>query len=177
MNKRSFAKKPLYRQVNTRTHVVRHGGGHARWDRNTKAAGSAHASKMKSGFRHGPDYTPLYRFLLKKVGQPWSEVHSEAVSRLPDEEPIWYIVASVGSVREPIYRTGESSYFSGLYVNETGHLALVVPSLSNNMLWPACACCTHSFNGTPFVNSFDPSRADDMFRVLSEWHRTGAIRT
>ena len=32
--------------------------------------------------QHGLDYTPLYKFLLFKVGRKWDEVYSEAIARL-----------------------------------------------------------------------------------------------
>ena len=68
-------KKPLlHRSVNTRTHGVCHGSYRAyRYERNTKKEKLAQSTRgsMHSHHRHGFDYTPLYRFLLSKVGQPW----------------------------------------------------------------------------------------------------------
>jgi len=51
-------------------------------------------------------------------------------------------------------RVGESSYCSGLRIDAEGRLALVDPALRNEDLQPSCRCCTHSFNGNPFVNKF-----------------------
>ena len=51
-------------------------------------------------------------------------------------------------------RVGESSYYNGLYVNEGNCLALVDPALRAEHLEPSCACCTHTFNGVPFVRKF-----------------------
>ena len=95
---RGGQKEPLYRKVNTRTHqVVKHGwrGGEARWERNTKATKTSEATRgsMHPGLRHGLDYTPLYRFLLSKVGQDWDAVYSEAVARLDRPAPISEMVA------------------------------------------------------------------------------------
>jgi hypothetical protein len=33
----------------------------------------------------------------------------------------------------------------------------VSPELSVDDLHPSCGCCTHTFNGKPFTNRFDPS--------------------
>lgn len=149
-------KQPLYRKVNTRARGVYHHKSHARWERNTKATkqnesmlGSMH-SNQKKGF----DYTPLFRFLLSKVGEDWDEVHSEAVARLDQEAPIFWMVAVHEADRHPYLICGESSYFSGLFVNEDNRLALVDPDLKNENLEPRCPCCTHTFNGVPFVKKF-----------------------
>ncbi len=151
------AKEPLYRKVNTRTHGVHHGrGGEARWERNTKATARADTMRgsMHSGLRHGRDYTPLFRFLQSRVGRPWHEVHSEAVARLDRPDPIFWIVARIEADRKPVVRVGESSYWSGLFVDDEGVLALVAPDQGVETLWPACLCCTHTFNGKPFTNPY-----------------------
>lgn len=111
---------------------------------------------MHSGQRHGFDYTPLFKFLLSRVGEDWDEVHSEAVSRLDREEPINWMVAPDFSAGTPFFRAGESSYFSGLYVDDNNRLAVVDPELTPDTMQPSCACCTHTLNGvrlsTPYSN-------------------------
>lgn len=152
------AKKPLYRKVNTRTHGVRHGnGGEARWDRGKKVAGNRNLTtgSMHSYHRHGRDYTPLFRFLISRVGKPWDEVHSEAVARLDDPAPIYWLVAVQGADKQPYVRVGESSYFSRLCVDADGVLAKVDPTLNETSLAPFCSCCTHTFNGVRFTRDFD----------------------
>lgn len=155
---RKQEKKPLYRSVNTRTYGVRHGSGNkARHERNTKAGrkdGGATGS-MHSGQRHGRDYTPLFRFLLSRVGRDWSDVHSEAVARLDREEPIGWMVAEGGAERKAVFRVGESTYFSGLYVDGEGRLAVVDPSLTPETMRPFCACCTHTLNGVRLSLPFE----------------------
>lgn len=146
-------KDMLYRRVNTRTHNVRHGtGGEARWHRNTKAARSSDAArgKMRAGLRHGLDYTPLYKFLLSRVGRPWDATFSEAKARLDSDDAIFRMVARSDEERRPIIRTGESSYFSGLYIDGDGLLQKVDPTLSAKNMTPGCHCCTHTFNGDVF---------------------------
>ncbi len=70
-------KNPLFRKVNTRTHGVRHHfGGDYKQFRN-----SSHQNKTSLGSMHGKqqrelDYTPLFKFLLSKVGEDWDAVHS-----------------------------------------------------------------------------------------------------
>lgn len=153
-------KKPLFRKVNTRTHGVRHGiGGKAKWDRGTKQSKNRDylGGSMHSHHRHGYDYTPLFRFLLNKVGQPWEAVHQEAVSRLDDGEPIFWLVAEHEADERPYVRVGESSYFGGLFVDETGCLAVVDPDMDETSLRPFCSCCTHTFNGVRFTQGFDPT--------------------
>jgi len=45
---------------------------------------------------------------------------------------------------------GESTYYSGLYVDEAGILRLVDPDLRPQDLVPDCTCCTHTLNGVRF---------------------------
>mgnify|MGYP001814411334 CR=1 FL=1 len=151
-------KEPLYRKVNTRTRgVFHHKGGRARWERGTKAMKQSEALRgsMHQGGRNGLDYTPLFRFLLSKVGQDWDDVHSEAVSRLDEQRPIFWMVARSEADRRSCFIYGESSYFSGLYVDEQNRLALADPELKNEDLEPTCPCCTHTFNGVPFVRTYE----------------------
>ncbi|MBM1633898.1 hypothetical protein JQV27_13175 [Sulfitobacter mediterraneus] len=154
-------KKPLYRKVNTRTYGVRHGdGGKAKWERGTKKADRDQSmlGTMHKKHRHGLDYTPLFKFLLSKVGQNWDEVHSEAVSRLDNDEPISWLVSETKEEGRPFVRTGESSYFSGLYVDDDNRLALVDPDLTANSMKPFCSCCTHTLNGQRLTQGFSPSK-------------------
>ncbi|WP_284165299.1 hypothetical protein [Frigidibacter sp. SD6-1] len=145
--------RPLYRKVNSRTHNVRHGhGGDYRHERNTKAekANESHLGSMHSGHRHGLDYTPLFRFLLSRVGQDWNLTFGEAVSRIDCVEPIFWMVALRAEDRESYFRCGESSYFSKLYVDEQNILQLVDPTLVADSMKPFCSCCTHTLNGERF---------------------------
>lgn len=158
-------KKPLYRKVNTTAHGVHHRGGvggatKARDLRGKKrnAPNTDGFRKMRKGALHGLDYTPLYRFLLSKVGEPWADVHQEAVARLDQEAPLYQLVAVNEADRRDVVRTGESSYFSGLFVSDAGLLEIVAPALGPEQLFPWCHCCTHTFNGQPFGNAFDPEK-------------------
>lgn len=155
-------KKPLYRSVNTRTHGVRHGSGSkSKWERNTKAAAKNQSKNqsMHSGQRHGFDYTPLFKFLLSRVGKNWDEVRSEAVSRLDHEEPISWLVASDLSDGSSFVRIGESSYFSGLYVDGDNKLAVVDVELTPDNMRPFCACCTHTLNGVRLTTPYSDESA------------------
>ena len=90
-------KKPLFRKINTRTHHVRHGdGGEYRWSRNTKQEkqNESNRGSMHSDHRHGQDYTPLFKFLLSRVGGDSAEIYGEAVARLDRPERIFRFVAS-----------------------------------------------------------------------------------
>lgn len=161
-------KAPLYRRVNTRTHGVTHGGGRkSRWERNTKTAAKdtgVHGS-MHGKRQNGLDYTPLFRFLLSQVGRDWNDVHSEAVRRVDREEPIYWLVARTEEARQPVVRVGESSYFSGLFVDDQNKLAIVDPSVTVDTLEPRCACCTHTLNGQRLTKPFsDPNEKGDATR-------------
>ncbi len=145
-------KKPLYRKVNTKARGVRHDfGGDFKHLRRKKrdtieqARGSMHGKRER-----GLDYTPLFRFLLSKVGSKWNDVFSEARSRLDKTDPIYWLIALNPEDKEDYVRTGESTYFSGMYVDQEGILQLSNPELKAKDLIPFCDCCTHTFNGKLF---------------------------
>jgi hypothetical protein len=95
---------------------------------------------------------------LSRVGRPWDEVYSEAVARLDQRQPIFWMAALKDSDQQDYFRAGESSYYSGLRVDEQGILRLVNESISAETLEPQCRCCTHTFNGVRFKRSYgDPS--------------------
>ena len=147
-------KKPLYRKVNTKARgVFHHFGGDYRHQRNAKRPSGI---GMKRGARRGLDYTPLFKFLLSKVGQPWDAVHAEAVARLDKEAPIHWMVAENRQSAKDFIRVGESSYYSGLYVDTQGILQVTAPELGPESLEPACRCCTHTFNGHVFTQKYRP---------------------
>lgn len=146
-------KPPLYRSVNTRTHNVRHGSCITyREKRHSKSEKSSTLSRgsMHSHHRHGFDYTPLFKFLLSKVGQQWDAVFSEANARLDHAAPVFWMVALHESEKKPYVRMGESTFYSGLCVDDEGLLQKVDPQLSAERMKPYCDCCTHSFNGVVF---------------------------
>lgn len=153
---KDFRKKPLYRKVNTTAHNVGHDkSDEPKYVRNTKKGISR---KMKKGVKRGLDYTPLYKFLLSKVGSDWDAIYYEAQHRLDKEEPIFWMVSLTGEFERggnDICRVGESTYFSRLYVDENNILQKVNPDLSIENLYPSCKCCTHSFNGEVFRNKWD----------------------
>lgn len=145
-------KKPLYRKVNTKTWGVRHGFGsdfkknrHKKRDSLEQIKGSMHGKKKR-----GLDYTPLFRFLLSKVGSDWDEVFSEAAARLDKTEPIFWLVALNPEEKEEYIGVGESTYFSGMFVDENKKLQLTSSKLKPKDLKPFCNCCTHTFNGKVF---------------------------
>lgn len=146
-------KEPLYRKEK-KTGLSLHGhiakGKKESWSRHTKetkkeAAAEVSHKSMKRG-KYGYDYTPLYRFLLSKVGERWDDVYSEAVSRLDKPEPIFYMVVLHPQPDEqPSRRLGESAYFSTLTVNEEGILVKLNPDYEMTEVY--CQCCTHTWNG------------------------------
>lgn len=154
----SEQKKPLYRKANRTARGARHSGkgGEYKWSRNAKADNqdALRQGSMRSNLRHGLDYSPLFKFLLSRVGQDWDETYREAVARLDQPDPIFWMVARSESEERPRVRVGENAYFSGLYIDADNRLARVDPDLSLDDLEPSCACCTHTFNGEKFTRAF-----------------------
>lgn len=147
-------KEPLYRKQNKLalsyircTNTIT---GSFRHERNTKAVKNFEGTHMPmNSINQGRDYTPLYKFLLSKVGCKWDEVYSEAVSRLDKTYPIFYLVIlDVPEGRYPVVRIGEGTLYSMLTVNSEGILVKV--DAEAGPMKPACTCCTHSFNGKPY---------------------------
>uniref|UniRef100_UPI0040493299 hypothetical protein n=1 Tax=Flavobacterium sp. TaxID=239 RepID=UPI0040493299 len=145
-------KDKLFRKVNTKAFNVHHDfGGDFKNTRNSKQETLEQTKgKMSRRKERGLDYTPLYRFLLSKVGANWDDVFSEAKARLDKPEPIFHMVALREHEKEDFIATGESSYFSGLYVDDHGILQLSNPNLKAKDMKPFCNCCTHTFNGKLF---------------------------
>ncbi|MCG7497485.1 hypothetical protein MHO82_11460 [Vibrio sp. Of7-15] len=147
---KKFEKKPLYRKVNTRTHRVPHvHGGDYRDNR-----GKNSAFVMRKGVKRGLDYTPLFKFLLSKVGHEWDSVFREAASRLDKKEPIYWLVSLDPDRAQDYVRLGESSYFSGLYVDQQGIMKVTNPDVNESTFRPFCKCCTHTYNGIVFEQEY-----------------------
>lgn len=148
-------KAPLYRKVNTRTRMVHHNSGSDfRHDRNTKKQKESEQfgikrQSIKGNVQRGLDYTPLFKFLLSKVGKFWTEIHKEAISRVEDEDKIFWIVAKNEDDKQDVVRVSDNTYYSGLYVDEQGLLQKVNPNFNNTQSLIFCSCCTNSFNGVP----------------------------
>lgn len=147
-------KKPLFRKVNTKAHSVRHRfGGDFSDSRNSKKEsveqikGSMHGKQ-----RRGVDYTPLFKFLISKVGQDWTGIYAEAKNRIDEVDPIFWLVKDDLNFDYERIRVGESSFYSGLYVDEENVLRKINPNLTASEMTPFCQCCTHTFNGEVFGN-------------------------
>lgn len=145
--------KPLYRKVNSKAIGCKHRVGlDAKNDRNTK---KGMLKSMKKNDHRGLDYTPLFKFLLSKVGEDWPAVHSQAIHRLDREEPIFWLVARTEAEKKDTVRCGESSYYSGLYVDENNKLRVVNPNLNNEDMYPTCSCCTYTWNGKRYNKTYN----------------------
>ena len=152
-----MGKSPLYRKVNTTAHGVHHRvGGDFRDERKKATDQDLQRQGMHGRKTRGLDYTPLFRFLLSKIGDDWNSIYSEAIARIDRPEPIFWLVALRQADEQDYVRVGESSYFSGLRVDHDGTLQVVNPRLDAGSLVPLCKCCTHTFNGVRFTRSFDP---------------------
>ena len=146
------AKEPLYRKVNTKAYRVFHDfGSDFKKVRNAKRETlEQNKGYMARNKRRGLDYTPLYRFLISKVGKNWDDIYAEARSRLDKPDPIFHLVALEEEERRDYVRTDETTYFSGLFVDNSGVLQLCNPELTAKDMVPRCNCCTHTFNGKVF---------------------------
>lgn len=140
-------KAPLYRKYNKRAWGYHHSS--FRDDRNSKEVKyfeGAHRSMPRS--RAGYDYTPLFRFLLSKVGQEWDGIFSEAVSRLDKQVPIFWIVdLHFKNGARGVTGIGESTYYSKLTVRDG---ILEIADREAPLPVKYCNCCTHTFNGVPY---------------------------
>jgi len=117
-------------------------------------------ASMHGRKNRGLDYSPLFRFLLSKVGQDWSAVHSEACSRLDQEAPIYWLVARSDEEKRELVRIGESSFYSGLFIDEHHILRQVNPALGPDDVDVTCSCCTYTLNGVPLLRKReDPQRS------------------
>lgn len=159
---RTHEKPPLYRKENTTAHRANFKRRDFSEDRHTKdreawlALERTREHMGGRSARNGLDYTPLFKFLLSRVGRPWDAVHSEAVSRLDKPDPIFWMVSLLESERSAVVQMGESSYYSGLYVDDAGILQVVDPKIDETTQEPFCTCCTYTFNGKPFLKKARP---------------------
>ncbi|MEQ2024894.1 hypothetical protein ABLB84_03730 [Xenorhabdus szentirmaii] len=144
-------KKKLHRRVNTTApFVFHHYGGEYRWARAKQKRikeDMPYFLSMKGKQRRGLDYTPLFMFLLSKVGEQWDRVYREAIQRLDRTDPVFWMVALHENDQQDYIRCGESSYYNGLFVDKLGFLRKVNPHLSAKAIPVLCPCCTHTFNG------------------------------
>lgn len=149
-------KKPLYRKYNKTARGFHENspGGDFRHERNSKAfqnfEGTHKSIRRTQG---GMDYTPLYKFLLSKVGQPWEAVHSEAVSRIDDPNAVYDIIVTDPLDKRETTYMGESTQYSLLKVDDDGILVKVNPDAVPN--GATCTCCTHTFNGKVMTNKHE----------------------
>ena len=151
-------KKPLFRKVNTRARNVRHNfGGEARWDRAATKTVTDDTTRgsMRSDRQNGLDYSPLFKFLLSRVGDDWDDVYSEAVRRLDKPDPIFWMVSETRDDRHGIFCISESTHFSRLFVDENSRLQILDPSITVETQKPSCSCCTHTLNGVVFTQKFE----------------------
>ena len=149
--------KPLWRKLSKpksyKTHDIKVG---ASYDRGKKEG----IQRSMHGSDKGKDYTPLYKYLQAQVGRDFDEVCSEIYPRIDDRDRIWDIVEE--QKPQPSYRltgrdytnNGSNSYYSKLIIDENNKLQFKNPNLKIEDFYPSCDCCTHSFNGKPFINKW-----------------------
>lgn len=145
--------RKLYRSVNTTTrHHSNNPGAEYRWERNRKKVGDellAMRETMHGRQNRGRDYTPLFYFLIKHIGEPWDDIFSEVCGRLDTTEPVFWLVALHEHQQRELVRIGDSSFFPGLFVDEKGILQQVNPAITGKDVPVTCRCCTHTYMGEP----------------------------
>lgn len=146
-----MTKEPLYRKYNklARGFHSNSPGGSYRHERNTKELANFEGShKSINRTNGGYDYTPLFKFLLSRIGQNWDDIFSEAASRLDTKEPIfWLVFLQFKQGEVGFIRIGESSYYSKLTVKN----GLLVKADPDTLPPPKhCTCCTYTFNGVRY---------------------------
>lgn len=147
--------KKLYRRVNTTTrHHSYNPGAEYRLERNNKKGPDENLPQRESMHgkkQRGLDYSPLFHFLLGKIGQRWDEVYSEAKKRLDKDDPIFWMVARHEFQQKDYFSAGDSSFYPGLFIDEQGLLQQVDPSITADDIYVGCRCCTHTFIGVPVL--------------------------
>ncbi|MDO6409921.1 hypothetical protein CTZ24_25465 (plasmid) [Pantoea phytobeneficialis] len=153
--------KKLYRRVNTTTrHHSNNPGAEYRHGRHRKKLADdllPQRESMRGKQQRGLDYTPLFNFLMSKVGQQWDDVFSEANSRLDRPDPIFWMVALHEHQQRDYVRCGDFAFFPGLYVDENRILQQVNPHITAEDIPVTCRCCTHTFVGVPLVWRDEPT--------------------
>jgi hypothetical protein len=148
-------KEPLYRKVNTKAR------GNHHWKGRGYKRVSLESQKMKRKICRGLDYTPLFKYLLSKVGQDWDKVYSDIKPRVKSIEPIFWMVKLYEHktpYEQEAYFTVENGSFSKLYVDENNKLQIIDPNIDHTTLEPFCFCCTHTFNGKLFTKKWNYKR-------------------
>lgn len=171
--------EPLYRKINKivagRTEVFGM-QKRAKYDRHTKVGQRTSMSSQNTWKSEMSmyDYSPLFQFLLKKVGCNWAEVWKECQARLNTIEPVLCMVVNVGRnglvvpfneysqfssywagdalPYEPCFLAGYDSYFSTLYVDENHILQFVDPDFVPKTR-EYYTHGTETFNGKPIAQS------------------------
>lgn len=144
-------KKPLYRKEADAINNHHHSGSDAKYDRNTKRGISKH---MKKNVKRGLDYTPLYKFLLSKVGQNFDEVYKEVIKRVNDRSAIFHMFRKHEFETGDFVRLGGSSFYNKLYIDDNNTIQKVNPNLKNEDFSPSCWCCTYTFNGNKLIKKY-----------------------
>ncbi len=88
-------KKPLYQKVNPTAHGVYHhiGGNFSEARNQTNSIDAPMSQSLRKGARRGLGDTPLFRFLLSRVGRHWNGTFSVAVGRFDQNATTFWLVA------------------------------------------------------------------------------------
>lgn len=144
-------KQPLYRKEANAFNNHHIKGSDAKYDRNTKRGIS---KTLKNKVKRGLDYTPLYKFLLSKIGHNFDDVYREVIKRVNDRNAIFHMFRKHEFETDDFVRIGESSFYNKLYIDENNIIQKVNPNLKNEDFSPSCWCCTYTFNGKPLIKKY-----------------------
>ncbi len=163
--------KPLYRKQNTRVlnpgYWIWSNGGDYKWERHShKNDFETTKLSMKKDRGASYDYTPLYWYLRKHVGENWNDIYSSILPRLPntkDGREAWtYFVNQPYEKKKPVVCYGPRAYYSALYIDENNLLQIVDPALGVehfNATYGRDFPETYTFNGKRIIKN-DPKVGD-----------------
>lgn len=139
---KSDKKKKLYRERNFRQRWDEY-NYHPKysWKRHSKQAMKdleneiTHEGMTKS--KHGDqgegyDYTPMFKFVLKHIGEDVDKIYSEVCRRTNERGKYLFNVLVSRKPKDelnPLLRLGETSFWSQLYVDENNKIQKVEPNM------------------------------------------------
>jgi hypothetical protein len=88
-----------------------------------------------------------FNFCSVKWANPGVKCTAKRLVGWDKEAPIFYLVALHRKNWQSYVCCGESSYYSGLCIDEHGILQKVNPAFTAEDVPVRCRCCTYTFNG------------------------------
>ena len=164
--------KPLYRKRNTKVlnsgYWIWSSGGDYKYERHFyKNDFETTKLSMKKNRGADYDYTPLYWYLRKHVGENWNDIYSNILPRLPNtkegrEAWTYFVNQPYEKNKLAIVSYGPRAYYSALYIDENNLLQIVDPTIGVehfNATYGRDFPETYTFNGKRIMKN-EPDKAD-----------------